>query len=68
MEGLLLKEILDGLVGNHLLVECVAALLGLDHLDDLGVAAAIGLTGLQGSDCFLCHCTSALKGYYLISL
>ena len=59
--GLVLEEVLDGLVGNHLLVEYVSAGLGaLYHLDDLRVAAAIGLTRLEGSHCFLCHELSAV--------
>jgi len=59
-QNLVLEEVLDGLVGNHTLIEGVRALFGLHHPDDLGVAAAIGLTRLQGCDCFFCHCASVL--------
>ena len=59
-QNLVLEEVLDGLVGNHTLIEDVRAFLALHHLDDLGVAAAIGLTRLQGCDCFLCHVASVL--------
>ena len=53
---LVLEEILNGLVGNHLLVERVGARLRvLHHLDNLGVGTTFGSTRLQGSDCFLCH-------------
>ena len=54
------EEVLNGLVGNHLLVEAIVAVGVLDHLDDLRVAAAIGLARLQGSDCFFCHSASVL--------
>ena len=38
----LLKEVLDGLIGNHLLVEDVSTSLGaLHHLDNLCVSATI---------------------------
>lgn len=53
---LVLEEILNGLVGNHLLIERVGTgLRVLYHFDDLGVRAAIGFTRLEGCDCFLCH-------------
>ena len=50
------EEVLDGLVGNHLLVEHISTRLGaLHHLDDLRISAAIGATFVKGSDSFLCH-------------
>ena len=53
---LVLEEILNGLIGNHLLVERVGTgLRVLHHLDNLGVGTAIVLTRLKGCDCFLCH-------------
>lgn len=59
-QNLVLEEVLDGLIGNHTLIKDVRALFGLHHLDDLGIAAAIGLTRLQGCDCFFCHGASVL--------
>ena len=55
LRRLVLEEVLDGFVGNHFLIEGVRTLSVLHHLDDLGVATAIGLARLQGSDCFFCH-------------
>jgi len=53
---LLFEEVLDGLVGNHLLVEHISTRLwALHHLDDLRISAAIGATFVKGSDSFLCH-------------
>ena len=53
---LVLEEIGDFLVAYHLLIEGVSTSLGaLHHLDNLGVGTSIGLTGLERSDCFLCH-------------
>ena len=53
---LLFEEVLDCLVGNHLLVEHISTRLGaLHHLDDLRISAAIGATFVKGSDSFLCH-------------
>ena len=53
---LLFEEVLDGLVGNHLLVEHISnCLWALQHLDDLRISAAIGATFVKGSDSFLCH-------------
>ena len=64
VQNLVLEEVVDGLVGNHTLIEGVGAFFALHHTDDLGVAAAVGLTRLQGCDCFFCHVASV----YLISL
>ena len=62
---LLFEEVLDGLVGNHLLVEHISTRLwALHHLDDLRISAAIGATFVKGSDCFLCH----ISLLYFISL
>ena len=65
VQNLVLEEVVDGLVGNHTLIKGVGAFFALHHTDDLGVATAIGLTRLQGGDCFLCHVASV---FYLISL
>ena len=47
---LVLEEILDGFVGNHLFVEGIGTRLWvLHHLDDLGVGTAVGLARLEGS-------------------
>ena len=64
VQNLVLEEAIDGLVGNHTLIEGVGAFLALHHADDLGVAAAVSFARLQGCDCFFCHCASV----YLISL
>lgn len=54
--SLLLEEVLDGLVGDHLLIEDVGTRLGaLHHLDNLGIGTTVVLTRLQCSDYFLCH-------------
>lgn len=51
-----LEEILYGFVGNHLLIKCISTGLGtLDHFDDFGIGASVGLTFLKCCDCFLCH-------------
>ncbi|EJX07894.1 hypothetical protein EVA_03997 [gut metagenome] len=56
LSRLVLEEVLNSFVGNHLLVEDVSTSLGaLYHLDHLGVGTSIGLTFLERSDCFLCH-------------
>ena len=55
LRRLVLEEVLNGFIGNHTLIEGVRTLSVLHHLDDLCVATAIGLTRLQGCDCFLCH-------------
>ena len=53
---LVLEEVLNSLVGNHLLVKAVrTALRILHHLDNLCVRTAISLAGTQGSHYFLCH-------------
>ncbi len=53
---LVLEEVLDLLVGNHLLVEDVSTRLGaLHHLDNLCVSATILRAFVEGSDGFLCH-------------
>ena len=53
---LVLEEVINLFVANHALVEGVSTSLGaLYHLDNLGIATTIGLTGLESSGCFLCH-------------
>lgn len=63
---LVFEEILNVFVAHHALVKNVSTGLGaLHHFDNLGVRTSVCLTGLESSDCFLCH---VLKCYYLISL
>ena len=53
---LVFEEILNVFVAHHALVKNVCTGLGaLNHLDNLGVGTTVGLTGLESSDCFLCH-------------
>lgn len=53
---LVLEEIFNCFIGNHLLVKDVSASLGaFYHLDDLRVRAAVVFALLQCCDCFLCH-------------
>ena len=53
---LVLEEVLNGFVGNHLLIKDVSTSLGaLYHLDNLRVSASILRTFVEGSNGFLCH-------------
>ena len=53
---LILEEVLNILVRNHLLVEDVGTRLGaLHHLNHLCVSATILRTFVEGSNGFLCH-------------
>ena len=54
--GLVLEEVLYGLIGNHLLVKDVSTSLGaLYHLDNFCVCATILRAFMEGSNGFLCH-------------
>ncbi len=53
---LVLKEILNSLVRNHLLVKDVSACLGASlHLYNLCVCTPVLRTFMEGCDSFLCH-------------
>ena len=56
LDGLVLEEIVNFFVTNHLLVKGISASLGaLYHFDYLCIGTSVGLSGLERGDCFLCH-------------
>ncbi len=55
-DGLVLEEIINLFVANHLLVKGIGTGLGaLYHFDNLGIGTSVGLSGVERGDCFLCH-------------